>query len=73
MSSDPDLVGTVFFTVCAGLMLCLTWWPRLWIVLAVDRRRTADDFGRRRGILRVLTGLGALLCVSLAVAMYLGF
>jgi hypothetical protein len=72
MASEPDLIGTTFFTVCAIFLLCLTLWPRLWVAISFNRRWATEEFGRKAKLLPLLTGFGALLSACSALAMYLG-
>jgi len=67
MAHQPDLVGTIFFGVCAVALVCLTLWPRLWIALSANRRRMREEFGRKKRVLPVISGIGAMLgaCASL--------
>ena len=73
MASEPDLIGTVFFSVGAIFLLCLTRWPRLWIAISLNRRWATEEFGRKAKLLSVMTGFGALVCACMALALYLGF
>jgi len=72
MSNEPDYVGAAFFAICGVLMICFTLWPRLWIAMSINRRWAVEEFRRKRKILAVMTGLGALLCAFAVAESLLG-
>ncbi len=73
MAHQPDLVGTIFFGLCAVALLCLTLWPRLWIALSVNRRWARKAFGRTQRLLSVVSGIGTALGVYASLGCYFWF
>lgn len=69
MDRQPDIIGAVFFGVCALLTAALTRWPSLWLVISFNRNAMRPYLERSGDTLRILTAIasaGGLLMAAIA-------